>query len=327
MGFIRFFAFLSIGVSLLSAGCGSGGRQDAATDSLRVSGTISYRPRVELPPHAVAYVRLVDASLPENETPPLREVRINSPRHVPIRFEFQVADADLSPTHTYALHARITDGNQQVLWATTEPVTIPLVGHHSPLTVEVTRVQADKAPQAFVFNCDSVQMTVRMEGENAQLLWNDQTIHLKRAEAASGAKYTNDSVMFWNKGESASLVIQDAAYQNCQLMEGPWEEAERRGVAFRAVGQEPGWNLEITDDSLHFLTDYGASVYHFSIQDRENNADAAVSRYHSAQAGHRLEVVLEGLPCQDAMSGEEYNTSVTVRLDEREFKGCGRALL
>ena len=39
---------------------------------------------------------------------------------------------------------------------------------------------------------------------------------------------------------------------------GPWADARARGVAFRAVGQEPGWFVEVTPgDALVAVLDYG----------------------------------------------------------------------
>ena len=37
-------------------------------------------------------------------------------------------------------------------------------------------------------------------------------------------------------------------------------------------------------------------------------------------------VLLQALPCFDTMSGDGFETTVTVKLDGREFHGCGRAL-
>lgn len=42
--------------------------------------------------------------------------------------------------------------------------------------------------------------------------------------------------------------------------------------------------------------------------------------------GHELVVELQGRPCRDAMSGEPFETKVTVRLDDKIYYGCGRAL-
>ena len=42
--------------------------------------------------------------------------------------------------------------------------------------------------------------------------------------------------------------------------ESIWEDAKLSGVDFRAVGNEPGWVLEIRDsESIRFEYDYGQS--------------------------------------------------------------------
>jgi uncharacterized membrane protein len=37
-------------------------------------------------------------------------------------------------------------------------------------------------------------------------------------------------------------------------------------------------------------------------------------------------VLIEGKPCSDTMSGEKFETTVTVTTGEKTLKGCGRAL-
>ena len=43
-------------------------------------------------------------------------------------------------------------------------------------------------------------------------------------------------------------------------MNDVWHAAKLRGVAFRAIGQEPGWLLEITNgEEILLVTDYGSN--------------------------------------------------------------------
>ena len=37
-------------------------------------------------------------------------------------------------------------------------------------------------------------------------------------------------------------------------------------------------------------------------------------------------IIIEGKPCTDSMSGESFQTTVTLRLGEQTLEGCGRAL-
>ncbi|MFN3596969.1 MAG: COG3650 family protein [Rubricoccaceae bacterium] len=106
----------------------------------------------------------------------------------------------------------------------------------------------------------------------------------------------------------------------------PWEAARARGVAFRAVGQEPGWVLEVYNDSLVVLeADYGTDRLAMPI--RATLVTGNEFSFDGRPDGRMLSVVAVEAPCRDTMSGEAYPATVTVRLDgERSLQGCGRAL-
>ena len=120
-------------------------------------------------------------------------------------------------------------------------------------------------------------------------------------------------------------VSQDARQREQQLAQNDvWHAAKLRGVAFRAIGQEPGWLLEIKNgEEILIVTDYGQKRSVFAwvepVEDR-----AARSTLFELDAG--ASVLIEGEPCTDSMSGEQFETTVTVETGSRSLKGCGRAL-
>jgi uncharacterized membrane protein len=103
-----------------------------------------------------------------------------------------------------------------------------------------------------------------------------------------------------------------------------WHAAKLRGVAFRAIGQEPGWLLEITNgEEILVVTDYGQNRNAFSyVEPREDKA----ARKTVFQIDADTSVLIEGKPCTDSMSGESFAVTVTVTLGDRTLLGCGRAL-
>jgi len=102
-----------------------------------------------------------------------------------------------------------------------------------------------------------------------------------------------------------------------------WHQARLRGVSFRAIGQEPGWLLEITTGSeILLVLDYGQSRTVYAYVEPEVYPELHKSRYRTGD----LEILLEGKDCQDTMSGEEFAATVTVTIDNRRLSGCGRAL-
>jgi uncharacterized membrane protein len=104
-----------------------------------------------------------------------------------------------------------------------------------------------------------------------------------------------------------------------------WHKAKLRGVAFRAVGQEPGWLLEITNgEEILIITDYGsnrASMPYVEpvVYQEERRTQYVVGEYNTT-------IEIRGEPCTDTMSGESFEVSVTLFLNNKELHGCGRAL-
>lgn len=104
-----------------------------------------------------------------------------------------------------------------------------------------------------------------------------------------------------------------------------WEDARDRGVAFRAVGQEPGWVLEITDGrTIELRTNYGEDEVVLPTPSPAT-VDGAIT-YHAVTETNDLRVVIRELPCTDTMSGERFSMTVEVLLDGASYKGCGRRL-
>jgi heat shock protein HslJ len=106
----------------------------------------------------------------------------------------------------------------------------------------------------------------------------------------------------------------------------PWEQARLRGVEFRAIGQEPGWNLEIDQGrEIRYVGDYGDTNITVPAPDADVDSAGAIV-YHATNNAHELHIVIRPTACQDVMSGEAFTHSVSLTVDGRELQGCGRVL-
>jgi uncharacterized membrane protein len=104
-----------------------------------------------------------------------------------------------------------------------------------------------------------------------------------------------------------------------------WHAAKLRGVAFRAVGQEPGWLLEMTTgDKIVLVTDTGQTITEYPYVEPEVFQTQRKSIF-SVKPGE-LMVTIEGIKCNDTMSGEKFEVSVFIVLNGKQLNGCGRAL-
>jgi uncharacterized membrane protein len=104
-----------------------------------------------------------------------------------------------------------------------------------------------------------------------------------------------------------------------------WHAAKLRGVAFRAVGQEPGWLLEMTTgDKILLVTDTGQTINEYPYVEPEVFQIQRKTVF-SVKPGE-LMVTIEGVKCSDTMSGEKFEVSVSLVLNGNQLSGCGRAL-
>jgi putative lipoprotein len=152
---------------------------------------------------------------------------------------------------------------------------------------------------------------------------------LGQVRAASGARYEGDSVTVWTHADDALLIVDGEQFGGCALNRARsiWEHAKLSGVDFRAVGNEPGWHLEIRNgDRLHFVYDYGQSEVIAPAPDPLVEAGSRQATYDIQTDTYMLTVRIHGSECIDSMSGETFESSVVVDLDGKTFQGCGRAL-
>ena len=79
-----------------------------AAEEITISGEVSYRERIALPPNAVLTVRLSDVSLADAPETVVAEQKIEPAGQVPIKFELKINPAVIQSNVNYALQARIT---------------------------------------------------------------------------------------------------------------------------------------------------------------------------------------------------------------------------
>jgi len=216
--------------------------------------------------------------------------------------------------------------------ACTENTESPQQGVSEPVSLQPVQERAGKTYvyKTYVYMCsDNSRFTARIEGETAWLFLPSGTISLPHVEAASGAKYSDGTVTFWSKGESAMLEGVSSSSVECKnnRAQAIWEDAKLRGADFRATGNEPGWHMEISKSyGIVLVTNYGSDRYQFAPSEPSSDADSRTTKYQANDGGHELVISLEGKRCTDSMSGEQFETTVTVMINGNKLNGCGKAL-
>jgi putative lipoprotein len=90
-----------------------------AEQPVSVTGSITYRERMALPPTAQVEVTLADVSLMDAPSKTIaRQSFTADGRQVPFAFSLTVDQRQLDPRHSYAVSARITDASGRLMFIT-----------------------------------------------------------------------------------------------------------------------------------------------------------------------------------------------------------------
>lgn len=226
---------------------------------------------------------------------------------------------------------------------------------HQPVTPMERAEALGGAPglpgkRVLALDCDGRSVVLEVSDSKAWLFLPDQSLEMT-------PYFFNDGLVrfgHWNSGDMNPLDMQVTGetgdYQmglavvladesiyleesgtriDCTVdrPESRFEAAKLGGADFRALGNEPGWELVIWWDRMRLIYDYGVSEFEVPLAgEPEDLEDETGSRFWGEVDGQVLEVVLRLGPCHDSMSDQVFETRVSVSLDGRNFTGCGKAL-
>ena len=104
------------------------------------------------------------------------------------------------------------------------------------------------------------------------------------------------------------------------------EQAGARGIAFRGVGTEPGWLVEVgtgETPALHAELDYGERKIDVA---RAQPLPGALGYAGTSSEGIGMKLQLQREGCNDGMSDQAYPVSAKLSVDGKTYAGCGRFL-
>ena len=212
-----------------------------------------------------------------------------------------------------------------------EPPAPPPAPEPAPAPAPAPAAPPGRDLDVFVYDCeDGTRYTVAVGPEAALLLLPDGARRLPHAPSASGARYAgDDGTVFWSKGQEAMIEVDGRARPGCRsnTMAAVWESARIRGIDYRAVGNEPGWHLEIVDGGqTRFTGDYGELVVEFATPPAADGGGPGAVDYDWSDGTQTVRIRLRREDCADTMADVRYPLRARVEVDGRIFEGCGRAL-
>jgi len=188
---------------------------------------------------------------------------------------------------------------------------------------------ADPRPlgKTLVYECLGTDFVARV-GPGEMAIWlDDRYLVLSRLRDTRTISYQEADVIYEQRGAKVTLRAGGQTFPDCQQAptRAPWEDARRRMVDFRAVGNEPGWHLEIQNGrQLLYVGDYG--MQRVMTPDPGVTSEAGNAVYHAVTESSELRVEIADRECVDTMKGESFPQSVSLVVNGRALDGCGMYL-
>jgi putative lipoprotein len=140
----RVLAASALGLFMSGASRAAARSQDDAMAQPRITGTVTYRERIALPPDASVQVRLDDVSQPEASPKRVAETTMpTAGKQAPIAFELPYRAADIVAGRRYVVRAKIIAGDK-TLFSTKTPY--PVITRGAPTKLEILVQQAGSRP-------------------------------------------------------------------------------------------------------------------------------------------------------------------------------------
>ena len=311
--------------------------QPIPTDTNFINGRAFYLERIKIAPGADFTVDLVEQQHPDVT---LATTTLEDVAGPPYDFALQYDPAKLRADGRYALAAVLRGADGAVLFTTPAPVPVK-TGDANIVEFRMVRAGAGDVPQPAGqlqrthWTCDGMTLDAAFdtEGRRVELALPDGMLSLPLAISASGARYLDHrGNEFWTKGDGGTLTHEGGKKLACVRQDAPpatgspWADAKARGIAFRAIGTEPGWMLEVGQGerpALHAELDYGERVLDVAAMQPLSGLSGYVG---TAADGARVRLVLERRGCSDGMSDDVYPVAVQLEAGDRNYRGCGRFL-
>ena len=103
------------------------------------------------------------------------------------------------------------------------------------------------------------------------------------------------------------------------------EDVEKEDAIYSAMGQEPGWRLDIFADTFTLDYAYGEKSVSGDLPDAEYT-DGTTHYFafpDSNNDGNMVEIIISDEYCADIMSGRPFPDKVVVMVNDEMLQGCG----
>ena len=185
---------------------------------------------------------------------------------------------------------------------------------------------------AYVWECDgNLTLDVRnlFREDAVTIALHEGERKLPLVVSASGAKYADETITFWTKGNEATFERTGTPPVNCREVRARsmLADARVRGVIYRGTGNEPGWMVEIGPATrLLFVTNFGEQRHEFGDFSAGDAGSTGVTVFMARRGDEEIKVTLAREACIDDMSGAEFDHRMLVEFGGQSLRGCAAAV-
>jgi uncharacterized membrane protein len=178
-----------------------------------------------------------------------------------------------------------------------------------------------------VYYCNDLSLvTVRVLPKGVEVERASRKATLVETPPPSPVRYSDGNVTL-SSLETQVRFAEPGIVYFCRStpVEVPWQEARFRGIEFRAAGDDPVWSLEIDSGvAVEFATGLGDARTVTRFPPAELASKDSRMTLTAVAGAHSLGVVAERSVC--TLAGSTMTLTVTVTLDGKAYRGCGRPL-
>jgi len=200
-----------------------------------------------------------------------------------------------------------------------------------PAPPAATALQPGGLLRAQAWTCGNRKLMVYPQVGAAKIVENGCQQVLPQVQAASGSRYEDRTLGFWNKGPTAELDVRPWRSYACTENRAAslLEDARVRGVTFRGQGVgpagQPAWTIEIGPGNVLVLSRDGGDRLVFTRLSAVVETGIGTAAYAGKTGSHSVSARVAELSCTDG-GGNVLPGKFELQVDGVAYKGCGHPL-
>ena len=180
------------------------------------------------------------------------------------------------------------------------------------------------ALERYSFTCnDGYTFSAVKEGTKMRLRLPRKTVTLSQVETKDALKYSDGEMSLLFQNRQSYIAFDAFGYFACDYT---LQRTERTGARnrfdFHAIGRHHDWRLTLTrQGKSELLYENGERSFRFTLPKPIRSGDSTLFVLNNTDK--RVLIDLHSHPCVDKTTQKRYPMTVSVRLGDRYFFGCG----